>query len=301
MSRWPDFFIVGAARSGTTSLYYYLKGHPDIFMPSVKEPHFFADIDVIHAIAATRGFAPPTGMIKREEDYLHLFRKARPGQVTGEASVNYLAHHATAHRIREKNAHAKIIAILRQPVDRAYSNYLLGLGGKRGRESLFYEALQEESDYMTKFSDEWGMYIYRGLYYEQVKHYMYTFGSDQVRIYLYEDLTSDTTAIVRDVCSFLRVPFYDGCFFDADRKHNTYGMLRGTLSNWVGQSETVRSLFRAVVPAHLQIPLRDRLVNHQQPKPPLDPKAQEFLMSIYRDDILKLQDLIGRDLSHWLT
>lgn len=302
MPRWPDFFIVGAPRCGTTSLYYYLKGHPDIFMPSVKEPHFFADPDEIRAVVAARGFAAPPGMVKREEDYLRLFKKARSGQITGEASVNYLAHHESAHRIKEKNPRAKIIAVLRQPIDRAYSyyNYLLGPSGRIGREGSFYEVLQEERSYVAKYSDDWGVYIGRGLYHDQVERYMVAFGRAQVRVYLYEDLASDTTAIVSDVCSFLQVPFNEGRFFDPDRKYNTNGTISNPLANWLGHTKTMRSLFRAVVPAHLQIPLRDQLINRRQPKPTMDPRAREFLRSIYHDDISKLQDLIGRDLGSWL-
>lgn len=301
MSRWPDFFIVGAARCGTTSLYYYLKGHPDIFMPSTKEPHFFTDLDEDYSIRAERGFALPVGLVRGERDYLRLFRGAKPGQVAGEASTSYLAHYPTPALIWEKNPQAKIIAILREPIDRAYSAYLMALRELRDGKSTFYEALQEDYDYMTKFSNAWGVYIWRGLYYEQVKRYMDTFGRENVRVYLYEDLAADTTALVEDVCSFLGVPFYDGGFFDPDRKYHTYGALRNGLVKWVGRSRAIRSVAAAIAPIHLLVPLRDRLVARQQSKPQLDPRAREFLSSIYRDDIMKLQNLISRDLSGWLA
>jgi Sulfotransferase domain len=300
MNRWPDFFIVGTPRAGTTSLYYYLNGHPNIFMPSVKEPHFFNQFN--YAAHEARCRPLPVGMIKSVQDYLSLFRGATPDVVVGEASTSYLASEIAPQRIKEANPHAKIVVVLREPVDRAYSFYLLSVREGWERNSSFYGALREDYEYMEQYPGEGSsVYVWSGLYYQHLQRYLNTFGKEYVRVYLYEDLATDTKFVVRDLCSFLEVPFYDGSFFDPDQKYHTYGAPRNALLKWVGQSRTVRSLAAAVAPMPLLIPLRDRLVNREEPKPPLDLQGREFLRSIYYDDILKLQDLIGRDLSSWLA
>jgi hypothetical protein len=299
MTRWPDFFIVGAPRSGTTSLFYYLREHPDIFMPSVKEPHFFNEINYSTPEVTRR--ALPAKLVRVETAYLKLFEGAQSKQVMGEASVSYLSDKVAPVRIKGKNPRAKIIAVLREPVGRAYSSYLLALREGREWKPSFYEAVKEDWEYMHQFSDFGSVYIWRGLYYKHVRRYLDTFGKEQVRIYLYEDLISDTIALVEDLCTFLGVPFYNGSFFDPSHKYHTYGAPRNALFKWVGRSRTVRSIAASLAPMHLLIPLRDRLVDREQPKPQLDPKALEFLRSIYHDDILKLQGLIGRDLSNWLA
>jgi hypothetical protein len=286
MGRWPDFFIVGAARSGTTSLYYYIKDHPDIFMPSIKEPHFFNEID--YGTSAAKRRALPAKLVRLEADYLELFESSKPGQVMGEASVSYLSDNLAPGQIIKKNPRAKIIAVLRDPIERAYSSYLLGLREGREWNRSFSESLQEDYEYMVKFADAGSVYIWPGLYYRHLRRYLNTFGKEQVRIYLYDDLAADTLGVVRGLCSFLGVPFYDGDFFDPEQRYHTYGAPRNALFKWVGRSRAIRSMAAAVAPMHLLIPIRDRLVDRQQPKPPLDPEAREFLRSIYQDDILKL-------------
>ena len=301
MSRWPDFLIVGAGRAGTTSLYYYLKNHPDIFMPSSKEPHFFGKIDAPSPELARRERNHSSVKVfDNETDYLKLFTRAAAHQLIGEASTTYLASRAAAHRIREKNPRAKIIMVLREPIDHAHSAYLLEVREGKERDLMFYEALQVDYEFEIKYSGEGSYYIQSGLYYQQVKRYLDEFGPEQVRIYLYDDLVRDTAGLVEDICSFLGVSFYDGNFFNAEEKVHTYGAPRNALFRWVGRSRLLRTVAASLAPMHVVMRLRDHLVNHEAAKPPLDLTAKEFLRPIFHDDILKLQELIGRDLGGWL-
>ena len=300
MMRWPDFFIVGAPRTGTTSLYYHLKGHPGIYMPSLKEPNFLNEFNNTSHNERRRSL--PVGTPKTESAYLKLFQNVKPNQIIGEASTTYLASIVAPVRIKEKNPQAKIIAVLRDPVSCAYSFYLQSVREGWERRSTFYEALQEDYEYMLSSSGEGSsFYLWPSLYYQHVRRYLDTFGQEQVRIYLYEDLESDTAAVVKDLCSFLGVTDYDGRFFDPNRKYNTYGTHRNPVFTWAGRNKAMRSLAAAVAPMHLLILLRDRLVDHQQPKPPLDHRSREFLRPIFHNDIVKLEDLINRDLGSWLA
>jgi hypothetical protein len=301
MSRWPDFFVVGAARAGTTSLYYYLRGHPDIFMPSIKEPHFFSDTYTIDGTKARLPLMKFMKVVKDEGAYNRLFQGVGSNQIAGEASTSYLFDKSAALRIKEKVPQAKIIILLREPVDRAYSHYLLGI--RTGLESLkpFYAALIEDYEQPQKVWGSTHLYTELGLYYEQVKRYLNMFGRSQVRVYLYEDLVSDVVALVSDICGFLGVPFQDGRFFDASARYNSYNKARHPVFAQILRVPTMKSLAVSYIPGSLRVRLHRWLLDHQQLKPPLDPQAQEFLRSIYHDDILKLQELIGRDLSRWLV
>jgi len=297
MSRWPNFFIVGAPRAGTTSLYFHLKQHPDIYMPPVKEPHFFAQMDMAGNVGTA--ILKSLSAFRNEDNYLKLFEKAGTKAAAGEASAGYLFDEWAPMRIHEKAPQAKIAMVLRDPVDRAYSSYLFSvrLGLER---QPFYDAIREDYARPKKVLGWSYLYVEHGLYHDQVKRYLDIFGPEHVRIYLYEDFQTDTSAVVEGVCAFLGVPFYDGGFFDPAKKHNTYGeprvaVLKGLLAN-----ARAYGLARSFLPDRLRISLGQRLLSTKNSKPPLDTKAREFLRSVHGDDTLKLQGLIGRDLRCWL-
>ena len=299
VSNWPDFLIVGAPRSGTTSLYQYLRRHPLIYMPANKEPHFFCEIDIATHVAR-RGSLP--GMLITEEDaYLRLFEGAAPEQTKGEATAAYLSDEAAPSRISLKIPEAKIIVVLREPIDRAHSDYLFSVRQGKERERSFYEALQEDHKYLLESCGQGSFYIQRGLYYQQLRRYFHAFGRHQVRVYLYEDLASDTIGVLRDICTFLGVPPDHATFTDTSTRYNSYGSPRNTLISWASRRKTIRSLASSVLPMELLIPLRDRLLSRTQPKPPLEPRARGFLKPIFDRDILKVQELIQRDLTTWLS
>lgn len=164
----------------------------------------------------------------------------------------------------------------------------------------FYEAVIEDYKRPQKI---WGgahLYVELGLYYEQVKRYLDVFEGSRVRVFLYDGLESNTSRLVEDVCNFLNVPFGDGRFFDAAKKYNTCFTPTNPFHQWLLGTPESRYLAALPVPRQVSSTIM-RLFSNKQPKPPLDPRAREFLRSVYHDDILKLQELIGRDLSGWLV
>lgn len=301
MSTWPNLFIVGAPRTGTTSLYNYLGGHPDIYMPPFKEPHFFARVEL--GGSATTPFFKSLMAFRNEQDYLQLFDRAGTKPVVGEASAHYLFDQLAPLRIHEKVPDAKIIMCLRDPVQRAYSHHSLAtqVGIER---KPFYEALVEDYARPTKVVGQARLYVESGLYYEQVKRYLGVFGFDRVHIYLYEDFASDTVGVVRDVCEFLELPFYDGRFFDPRKTYNTSGPPRYAIIRMLWASQSLRSLYRILIERRARRFLKEarRTLFHSSkaPKPAMDQRARDFLHTLYAGDIVKLQDLIGRDLGAWL-
>jgi hypothetical protein len=196
----PNLFIVGAARSGTTSLWQYLKSNPGVFMPEdelFKEPTFFSD----------------SGKKRGLDEYLAFFKQAKDTHKwIGEASVAYLTDPESAEKIYAFDPAAKIIIMLRNPADRAYSLYNWMIQDGYEYASSFEEALrleksrieQKESDWY-KPNYYWGYLYYRsGIYHEQVKKYLELF-KQNVFIIKFEDFAADPEFSYRDVCAFLQI------------------------------------------------------------------------------------------------
>jgi Sulfotransferase family len=288
----PNFFIVGAQKAGTTSLYHYLNQHPQVYMSSRKEPHFFEGMHSEFRRPGRRSVP-----VKDLAEYQALFAGASDESAIGEASASYLFSPRAPGLIKSSVPDAKIIAILRNPADRAYSNFLYCV--QVGREPLgsFVEGLQAEE---ARTRDKWGplwYYKQKGFYYAQVKRYFDTFGRDQVGIWLYEDLRNDTFGILGEVFRFLGIDEY--FVPDASSEYNPSGIPRvGRLYAGV-RMLTARNpaLVERVIPARLRGYVKRRIFAKP---PPFPPEVRRQLTDSYREDILRLQELIGRDLSAWL-
>ena len=298
----PTFIVIGAARSGTTSLYQYLKQHPQVYMSVRKETNFLA-----FAGESTEGRGPRyRRMVARAVGSLEAYGAQFAGRTdeiaVGEASPKYLfRHERSIANIKKYVPQAKLIAILRHPVERAYSHYLLTLGG--GKEPLFdFGAAVEAEAQRTK--EDWEdevLYVARGFYYEQLRAYYDAFPAEQIRVYLHEDLISDSAALMRDQYAFIGVD--PGFAVDVSQQHNsarTAGIPSSRLWALVQRRlPAMRNAFRWRVP-RLWFFFRNRVRKQEGRTPPLDPAVRSRLVETYREDVLKLQDLIGRDLSRWL-
>lgn len=290
----PNFFVVGAQKAGTTSLYYYLKQHPEVYMSPVKEPHFFD-----HG-GERRSFGGPGRVPGPEfstfEEYLGLFEGARGERAIGEASPTYLYLPEAAERIKRHVPEAKLIAVLRDPADRAYSAFLHAVRG--GREPLgdFSEALREEEG---RIRDGWHhLYHYRsrGYYHQQLSRFYGLFGQDRVRVYLYEDLRADPVGVARDIFRFLEVD--DSFVPDMSVRYNATGVPRNrAVTALVKAFNRLTPALKKVLPFEAR--QRVKGVIFTKP-PPLPKEARGELVEAYREDVLALQGLIGRDLSGWL-
>lgn len=292
----PNFLIIGAEKSGTTALYHYLNQHPQIYMSPVKEPNFFS-LDGEKPEDHGPGHLP-TGHITDIEAYSKLFRGVTGETAIGEASPAYLYQQKAIERIRLYIPDANLIAILRDPVARAYSNFLHCIS--LGREPLadFEQALQEEE---IRVQNNWrGLWHYKrkGFYYEQLKRYFDLFDKSQIRVYLYEDLNTDPSGTLRDIFHFLGV---DESFIpDTSARLNVSGVPRNkALHSLV--TNLNRPAMKKFIPNRALHALREPIRNRVLTKPPqLPPEVRGRLVEVFREDILKLQELIDRDLSKWL-
>lgn len=286
----PNFLIIGAMKSGTTALYYYLEQHPQVYMSPVKEPDFFC----------FEGREDPDGgSITRIETYRNLFKGVSGHRAVGEASHCCLYEPKAVERIEHHIPEARFIAILRDPVDRAYSHFLHMV--RAGTEPLtdFAQALREDGVRNRNPQD----YVGRGLYYGQLKRYFDAFGRDRVRVYLYEDLNDAPGDTLRDAFRFLGVN--DSFVPDVSLRRNVSGRPRyKALDEVLRRPSFVKQALKLYLPAGLRWRLSkafDNLKTRNLVEPsPVQSEVRRQLIEAYREDILKLQDLIHRDLSGWL-
>lgn len=294
----PNFFILGAARSGTTSLYHYLKQHPDVYMSPNKEPNFYRLEGVTDRF---RGYGT-SGWLKTctptRAAYLALFDGVTTEKAVGEASVSYLSRERVPVAIHRDVPDAKLFAILRHPVERAYTAYSgMRLSG-RERAATFREALDRES---SRMAENWSFGGYRrdGLYYRHLKRYYSLFGHEQIRIFLFDDFKSNPATVVHDIFATLEVD--TNVVPDTSVRHNPTGTIRNPLARFLWKrSLPVRAGLRSYLPSSLRDWAFSFFTKSGLVKPPMPEEIRNELLEFYRPDIEKLQDLIDRDLSHWL-
>ncbi len=300
MGRMPDFLVIGAAKSGTTSLYFYLQQHPKIFMPFMKEPFFFAfeglDPYQYHFEGKMRSNFKA---IVDLEHYQTLFENAPKESLAGEASTLYLYDKNAAERIKYHIPDVKMIVLLRNPVDRAYSHFRHFVRDGFEPESDFTTVIKSEKKRMEENWFPSYYYLDAGFYSIQLKRYFDLFPKNQFKIFLYEDLL-DAEQMVREIFEFLGLD--TNIRLDTGAKHNRSGLLRfPDLYDSVRNSSRVKPFIRKLIPIKIWSRLREfwekALI---KPIDGLDDKVRPELQKIYREDILELQELIDRDLSRWL-
>jgi hypothetical protein len=293
----PNFLIIGAAKAGTTSLYVYLQNHPQIFMSSQKEPNFFA------FEGETLDFCGPYFLAKRPkwvtdlQTYHRLFSEVMNEPAIGEASILYLYHPKAPERIQHYMPDGKLIAILRNPVDRAYSSYCYMCENALEPLADFSEALQVEEARITgKWEHIWH-YKQMGFYHKQLKRYFDRFDRSQMKIYLYEDFAQDNLRVIREIYEFLGV---DPAFRpDTSIRYNESGIPKNKKLQALYNHSPARLFLRNHLPKWL-VPVLLRLKKQTLTKPQLSSEVRQGLVEEYREDILCLQDLLQRDLSMWL-
>jgi hypothetical protein len=271
----PNFLIVGAAKAGTTSLYEYLRQHPDVFMSPLKEPGYY------WPEAPTPEDAP----IRTAEEYARLFDGVTTERAIGEATTRYLQSPTAAERIKRDIPDARIIVSLRNPAGRAWSSYLGRLRG--GRERRPAEEAMQPGTY----------YFETSLYYESLSRFFRRF--EHIKVVLFDDLRADTKGVMRELYEFLGVdPAFEP---DVSVRHNTAAVPRSALLNSLFVRGT-RFLRRVAPPILRNRGFTPRL--HPLllgPAAAMPPAMRERLMNQFRDDIEKTASLIGRDLSRWFT
>lgn len=273
----PNFLVIGATKSGTTALYDYLRQHPAIFMPALKEPRFF----LYDGTEDSARFP-----VRSLEDYAALFAEAAGATARGEATPQYLTAWAAMTRIHETLPGARLIAALRDPAERAFSIYLMNLRNRGHNRAIpFAEALDGDINLRRGYAP------YLGRWFE-------LFGAEHLRIVLFEDIVRDAVATTQGLYGFLgvdpaHVPGFTGVV-------NPGGLPKRPLVHRVLSDKRLRETARRVLPAGLVERGRE-IRSENLEKRRMTPAERAAAVAIFREDILRTQDLIGRDLSAWLA
>lgn len=274
---WPNLFVVGAAKAGTTSLWRYLGEHPEIFMAEMKEPHFFS-----------RHRPALFPVVHDEASYLRLFSRART-RLRGEASPSYLWSEPAAARIKAASPEAKIVIALRDPVERTYSIYWHQVRLGLERES-FPAAIARELEAGSPTEDAVNR---RSMYSADVGRFLRLFGRN-VHVVVFEELIRDVRARLAELFAFLEVDAEVAGRIDPER-HNPFALPRGRLATRLLHSERTRRTARWLVPYPLRWPIERRLLE-TRPKPALDAETDRLLTELFRADVRETELLLGRRL-----
>ena len=296
----PNFLIVGAAKSGTSSLHNYLNQHPEVFMPSynkegmkVKEPRFLIKDLVQHRLH---------NGVWTIEEYQSLFEDVKDEKVIGESTVLYLFYykHAIKNIKHYLGEDVKIIIILRNPADRAYSAFQHVSRGFKENNS-FEESLEIETGRMESEENLTPMVMYKemGMYYEMVKAYKESFKN--VHIIFYEDFRDNIESEMNKTYNFLEI----SSDFEIDfiKRHNVGGKRwkDKKMKHLFMKDNPIKSILKSVLPKKFKKGMRNNLVNVSTNKVvPMREKTRKGLNDYFKQDVEKLSELLNKDLQHWI-
>ena len=293
----PTFIVIGASRCGTTSLHHYLGQHPEIHMSPVKSPNFFVAGDAQPAWETAVLRAMARQWITDRNEYESLFAGALGKRAIGEVSPVYLQSRRAPERIRHACPDAKLIAILRDPAERAWAHFL----GRRR------DGLELRLDFRAVVEDElarplpddvaFGSYIGCSRYHHFLAPYFACFPRDRIRIYDFTDLRQDPTTVLRDLFDFLEV---DGNVeVDMSRRYNQTGTVRNPVlrAMWT-RSVRWRVATRPFLPARVR-DLARVTMGRELRRPALDSELRGRIVAALASDVERLEQLLGRDLKAW--
>jgi len=285
-----DFFIVGAPKAGTTSLYHYLDEHPQLEMSLQKEPDYFSD----KAIQG-QGLYYSKNRIDTEEKYNGLFNTQKKDVIFGEGSVSYLFYPTVAQDIKVYNPMAKIIIMLRNPIERAFSHYLMDY-----RLGLVSDSFEDIINKKSKHKNAhlfYQQYIKVGEYAAQLKRYCDIFDKKSILLIDYEDFKNDVTGTVNSAYSFLNISA--DFSVDINKKYNTFTMPKNKLIRFVYSFVIIRNILSFIFPKNIIKAVRLILFTKDK-KPKLLEETRNQLKHYFSNDVRLLGNLIGKDYSKWI-
>jgi len=283
----PNFMMIGVAKAGTTSVSRYLAQHPQIFICTIKATNFFGYEDARDWKWIDEGDPPllRNFPVRTLEGYEAMFAGATDEIAIGEISPQYFRCPTAARRIHERLPTVKLVASLRNPADRAFSGFLMRTRRGEAVES-FYKELTPQSSHVKE-----------GFYYHRLKRYLELFPREQIKIYLFEEFKKEPAGILLDLFGFLGVD--TKLNLDTSVRHNPAAVPKLRFLNRLLYNATLTNIARSTFPGLKGMLKRVRQLN-LRPAPKLPTDLRGELLRLYREDILRLQDLLDRDLSVWL-
>ena len=284
-----DFFIVGAPKAGTTSLYHYLSEHPQVEMSSQKEPDYFSD-KAIHQ----QGMYYGKNRVNTLDKYESLFVQ-KEGVVYGEGSVSYLFYDNVAEDIKKYNPNAKIIIMLRNPIERAFSHYLMDY--RLGLVSDSFENIITKKSKHKNAHLFYQQYIEVSKYANQIQRYLDFFEKENILFIDYEDFKNNVSKTVDQVYDFLNISTEFAA--DINTKYNTFTMPKNKGIRFIYSFVFLRKILTFFLPIYLVKNIRAFLFKADK-KPELLKETRSQLSIIFNNDIKKLDEVLGKNYSKWI-
>ena len=282
-----DFFIVGAPKAGTTSLFYYLNKNKGICMSSIKEPNFFSSQDL-----KIQKIYYDSLILDNLKEYERIFTPKNKQQIIGEASVSYLFYPNVANRIFDYNPRSKIIIILRDPVERAFSHYSMDLRlghVKQSLDELFDLGLNNKDNLFFQ------QYILLGQYYEQVNRYIEVFGRENICVKFYDELKLDASSFYSDILKFLHQE--NDHNIDFNQPFNKSKLPANKFIKWLYSWPIIRKISLIFLPISVIEFININFFKENNNIITNDLKSK--LHSFFLEDIEKLEKLLSKDLKSW--
>ena len=281
METWPNFFIVGAGKAGTSSLWFYLNQIPQVFMSPHKEPHFFSPTYLAPEKVHT---------FLNKNDYLNLFQDVRNEKAIGEASINYLLDPTSPKLIYEKVPHAKIIIIIRDPIERSYSNYFDWFRGKIIKDS-FHKTIHDITN--GKAKKQLLPVLYSSFYSKGIKNYQDTFGNHQVKIIIFEEYIKNMKLHLNDIIKFLDIDYNIQVL--EEEVQNPFFLPRSNIAGKIVFSKHLEKIVKKSLPESYRKKISEKFFV-KKVKPMMDEQDRLFLKSYFRKDVLDVEKLLNRKL-----
>jgi len=281
MEKWPNLFIVGAPRTGTTTLYDILKRVADIHMSPLKEPNYFSSFDKEYLLSIS-----DKRIVVKKEEYLNLFKDAKNEKFLGEATTQYLRNPKVPKLIHEKSPNAKIIIILRNPIERAFSHYLLRVS--RGQTFSFSEAIKmsiESKDIIISTITRPSFYA------KDVSRYVSTFGSDNVKVLIFEEFIKETEKTINEVLIFLGIESESPKM--RNLLHNKLTRPRNKLLGKVLRSKLFRSVGKKLPSKLKAVIIKDIISAEIEKKPEILYNDIKLLKELFSKDVKELEQILN--------
>ncbi len=311
----PNFIGLGVAKAGTTSLYHYLQQHPEVYLSPIKETNYFiSDFIQSHqlrkdllrstkvdmqAYLAAPTLAPfhSASTVLTQEHYLALFREVNEQKAIGEVCTSYFLVPSSLDKIKAEFPDVKLFAILRNPIERAFSGYVMNL--REGKTDQENQLLAFKNDY-ERPDKGWGInfnYIDGGLYAPTLQKLYELFPAKNIKIFLYDDYKKNSSEVIRSLYTFLNVdPDFKA---DTSQNYNVGGLPRfKKLNQWMvktGLREMIRRLFPQSVKNQLL-----KIMYSSKHQLSLQDDARKYLKEVFKDDIKATGQILNRDLSPWI-
>ena len=298
----PNLFIVGAAKAGTTSLYHYLKQHPDVYVSPIKEPNYFGsdvnwhnfreDFKTITMVDFEEYFSQDNlkekhnAFLDSEENYLKLFRNRNGAKVLAEFSTSYLYSKRAASEIFAFNPNAKIIILVREPVSRTFSHFFMEVMGGHQNTKCILQSLKKDYENEPKGYGISNLYIDMSLYHDQIERYLNVFPRDQILIASFEQLLRNKTDFMNQIFEFAGLNLKD-LHLNFDAKFNQTVLPKNKLIAFLLQNKNqIPKPFNILGKKYKSIFFKKK-TNKIIPR-----DAKEYVKKIVQEDWLKTIELV---------